>query len=732
MRKWKTRLLSITLALITALTTIQIPTLVDSNNNVLPEILDSYVIDANAALPATEGSMIGGAEVTDVELGTGDGQWNIEPAFLTYVTWARIPVSQLNGSTPGEYITDYLKNNMLTDPFVYNTFLAWGESGKTTTYGLLIQTNPMFSNMIYNNIGGNGRFNSYIDKDFSKDIRCGCSTSGCSVCKETRQLLALYHDGVGNNGTAQQADMVSNIHGVMCHIYNLMYKYGGMPADYYQEAKDYTMKGVGDYAYAIVTTKLVFPYDMRAITGTPGGTDVVCSCDPVAHDSTLDKIHTTWVEGLAQMGLDTSDLLTRESNADTYINGVQCSMFSKTWSDILSRAIRFKYNSRYPASANSLIAHLNDDTNGAVGDLPFLVTPMYFYRMFGQNLNQDYDGIGSLTKGIMAGDPESAKSMFYKLYGLLAPTRTLSFLPSMTTYDELRPLEYKVGETPLDADRNPIKDMNGNPIVIPPYNHYVMYDSNGNVIMEGGRPKEYTTGQIVYNSNGTKIGTVSAVGKITTSHGYNGNFSGGSYTNPNALTIFNNLNRWPVVERIGNEVVAKVEVTKKGQPGVNNAGVVLSGNTTDPNLSGQCMGFASVGMNYARNMQRFFCINPQKREVDGSNMEDTAFANVILTEDNRYIFGYSYLTVAGVGLRFDVKGEVQDQVINLIQGQIGKATPMYSIRLHYEDVKDLNILSPSVQYTIKCWINSAAGRSIQTLEKEKDVNIPGFASGSAI
>ena len=160
MRKWKTRLLSITLALVTALTTIQIPTLVDSDNNVLPEILDSYVIDANAALPATEGSLIGGAEVTDIALGTGHGQWNVEPAFLTYVTWARIPVSQLNGSTPGEYITNHLQENMLTDPFVYNTTLAWGNSNNTNTYGLILQTNPVFSNMIYNNIGGNGRFNS--------------------------------------------------------------------------------------------------------------------------------------------------------------------------------------------------------------------------------------------------------------------------------------------------------------------------------------------------------------------------------------------------------------------------------------------------------------------------------------------------------------------------------------------------------------------------------------------
>lgn len=732
MRKWKTRLLSITLALVTALTTVQIPTLVDSDNNVLPEILDSYVIDANAALPATEGSLIGGAEVTDIALGTGHGQWNVEPAFLTYVTWARIPVSQLNGSTPGEYITNHLQENMLTDPFVYNTTLAWGVSGKTNAYGLILQTNPVFSNMIYNNIGGNGRFNSYIDKDYSKDIRCGCSTPGCSICKETRQLLASYHDGIGNNGTAQQANMVSNIHGVMCHIYTLLYKYGGMPQTYYEEAKNYTMKGVGDYAYAIVTTKLVFPYDMRAITGAPGGTDVVCSCDPVAHDSTLDKIHTTWFEGLAQMQIGTSYLLTRESNADTYIDGIQCSMFSKTWSDVLSQAIHKKYDSTYPASANSLIAHLNDDTNGAVGDLPFLATPMYFYRVFGQNLSQDYDGIGSLTEGVIAGDPSSAKKVFYKLYSLLAPVRSLAFLPSLKTYDKLRPLEYRVGETPLDADGNPIKDMNGNPIVIPPYNHYVMYDDNGNVIMEGGKPKEYTTSQIVYNSNGTKIGTVNAVGKITTSHGYNGNFSGGSYTSPDALTVFNNLNRWPVVEYNGNEVVAKVEVVEKGQPGVNNAGVVLSGNTTDPALSGQYMGFAAVGMNYARNMRDYFCINPQKREADGTNMEDTAFANVILTEDNRYIFGYSYLTVAGVGLRFDVKGEIQDQVINLIQGQTGKATPMYSIRLHYEDVKDLNILSPSVQYTIRCYIDSAAGRSIQNLENERNVSIPGFTSGSVI
>lgn len=402
MRRWKTRLLSITLAIVTVLTTIQLPSL-----------------HVNAEVPSTsvDGSLINGSNIVQVELGEGNKTWQVMTEFMTYITWAKVPKADIGDSTPGQWVANQLKSNPYDNIWNYDTTYSTG-SGKTDAHGLIVHNSQYFTNMIVNNIGSSGSMPSLISQLNSSHMSSGKFSCTKSIANGTKALLLAYHDGSGTGDSVITQESISgNIHGSMKAIYTMLYKYGGMPVTDYQNALNYVDTGAGDYVFIILTSKLAIPADLRALVGS---SNQECNCDLNAHDSTKEGVHSSWSALLVNAGIKTSDLLTRGSTSLGEDKKATSTVFNKTWGDILSGVIA----KRSPSAANNLKA------SGA-GDIKFLMPIDYFFYTYGQDINVE-TSVGSVLGGISdTGSISDVKQNYYDLFSSVTKERALAYLPML-------------------------------------------------------------------------------------------------------------------------------------------------------------------------------------------------------------------------------------------------------------------------------------------------------------
>ena len=413
MKNIKSKIISILLAITVVVTTI-----------------DSSSITVNADIPdsgSIDSSVLAGSTIVGVDSGEyGEHCWAVDTECLTYITWAKIPKTELGSQTVGTFLSNALKNDPTSNIWTYNTKYCQGTPNATNAFGLLVSSQLSLVGFAVNDIGSSGSMPCNINSINSGHMSSYLFTANAQTVNSTKQLLQLYHNGAGaGESVLTQEEAVPDIHSCMQAIYTMLYKYGGLSKADYEAAVNYSLTGMGDTAYVILTSKLAIPVDIGGVIGTAQANTATCSCDVNAHTNT-NGWHYNFGSKTCYAGFKTSELLQR--CIKTY-QGQSVSTFKATWGNTLSKVV-----------AKRSISAANVLSSSPAGEIPYLVPVDYLLYAWGRNPQLDV-GTGTILGGMNnAGSLSSVKENYHHLIESIMDTESHDKLPSVTKCPSLSKL----------------------------------------------------------------------------------------------------------------------------------------------------------------------------------------------------------------------------------------------------------------------------------------------------